>query len=208
MKNLNIFKAYIQGDIEEGLQNLISSYMFSEGQSISKPVTDRKDIPSFRVKDKVFTNIRKHKYEYNYHIFILTPMLLNHSIIADIIDSCYTNPKGTIILINTRKENTVFNRDVLKELYDVIDLANSITNREIGILNYCYGVLDFIEENTIKEINLESETTLINSVNSIYSELNKTLPSEVFLNQSKIDNIKRVVFKYITEKIKPINGTN
>jgi hypothetical protein len=204
MIELKEFKAYIQGDEDSKIKDLLNTHVLEYGVPYTRVKYQDGYLPLFRINEKLFSDIQKHKQDYTYHIFIIKPGVDNSSVIADIIDSCYTNPKRTLILIHTHKEENRFSRSEMKELYKVIDLAMSITNREIAILNDIYSVLFFIEETTGKEFNCPNEHIVNNTmttVNSVYKELQDKLPSHVFLNRSKIDNIARIVYTYISQNI-------
>ena len=87
MIELEKFKAYIQGDSDNRVTDVINTHMFDIGQQWVRIKTEREDVPCFRVKEKIISNIFQHKAEYDFHIFVINPLDETTMLIADIIDN-------------------------------------------------------------------------------------------------------------------------
>ena len=198
MIKIQEFAAYIQGDDDNEIKDMLTTYIKTGNELMYKGKDRVGGIISYRSEAPIrMSTDSLTKEQYDFHIFILSPSNISFEVYAELIDSCYKNPRGTIVLIRKFQHGFRFTDLKNKEISKVVAMVNKICGRVACCLNDKYAILDLIFEQPLEVIQKSNWSDCTETIDKMYEVIKQRVPKEIFENQTKIQNIGRLVNKYI-----------
>ena len=191
MRKIKNLKIYIKGDVTKEITDLISKHLNSESSILNDSVTA-----------KGFTEVSDEeaiKSQADLHIYCINPLYTGIDIYADIIDSCYTNPNGVVIFVETVNKIYEYTPESKKNILKIIDKANIITNRLCGILNSKVDLIECLTEMSDGNIKKATESKVSGIVNHTFQLIKSNIPYKVYEHLTPAENIRKLIIDYITQ---------